>query len=202
LIFLYFTMAMAKGTRSVDETKGELLFTETIPKKLQPRKVLAGKRWGILENLGRVAEVVLLVFLIDLIASTDLSVASNVVNILFCAVALVLMIYVTEVISPRGRRMSYPVKVWSKGVEVHTSFLEEVRGFPGFIPKESIKALIVRRIDVNIDGKVENMPTTLKLRLSNGKVLDLGRRNYHELDKMVRQIKERYGVEEDQPLRS
>ena len=107
-------------------------------------------------------------------------------NVIFLFIALVLMVYVTEVISPRGRRMSYPVKVWSKGIEVHTSFLEEVRGFPGFIPKEDISKLIVRRIEVSVDGKMERMPTNLRLELSSGKVLDLGRRNYHELDKMIR----------------
>lgn len=196
MIFLYFTMTMAKGSRSVDETKGELIFTETIPKKLQPRKVLKGRRWGIFENLGRVAEVGLLAYLAYLITSTDLSVASNVANIIFGAVALALMVYVTEVISPRGRRMSYPIRVWSKGLEVHTSFLEEVRGFPRFIPKESMSHLIVRRIGVNVEGKMEQMPTNLKLRLTNGKVLDLGRRNYHELDKMIKALKEKLGVQE------
>lgn len=189
-------MTMAKGSRSVDETKGELIFTETIPKKLQPRTVLKGRRWGIFENLGRVAEVGLLAYLAYLITSTDLSVASNVANIIFGAVALALMVYVTEVISPRGRRMSYPIRVWSKGLEVHTSFLEEVRGFPRFIPKESMSHLIVRRIGVNVEGKMEQMPTNLKLRLTNGKVLDLGRRNYHELDKMIKALKEKLGVQE------
>lgn len=196
MIFLNFTMTMAKGSRSVDETKGELIFTETIPKKLQPRTVLKGRRWGIFENLGRVAEVGLLAYLAYLITSTDLSVASNVANIIFGAVALALMVYVTEVISPRGRRMSYPIRVWSKGLEVHTSFLEEVRGFPRFIPKESMSHLIVRRIGVNVEGKMEQMPTNLKLRLTNGKVLDLGRRNYHELDKMIKALKEKLGVQE------
>lgn len=191
-------MTMAQGPRSVDETKGELLFTETIPKKLRPRKVLSGRRWGIFENLGRVAEVGLLVYIVHLFTSMDLAMASNVANIVFLVVALALMVYVTEVISPRGRRMSYPIKVWSKGIEVHTSFLEEVRGFPGFIPKENISRLKVRRIEVNIDGKREQMPTNLGLELANGKVLDLGRRNYHELDKMVRQIRTSYGVQEDQ----
>lgn len=189
-------MPMAKGNKVRDDTKGELLYTEIIPKKLQPRKVLKGRRWSYLENLGRVAEVGLFVYLIYLLTSTDLSVVSNVFNILIGAVALVLMVYVTEVISPRGRRMSYPVKVWSKGLEVHTSFLEEVRGFPGFIPKERISKLVVRRIDVNVEGTMQEMPTNLKLALSNGRVLDLGRRNYHELDKIVRLMKEKYGVSE------
>jgi hypothetical protein len=187
---------MAKGTKAFDETRGELLYTETIPKKLQPRKVLAGRRWSFFENIGRVAEVGLIVFLAYLATSTDLSVASNLANILMGAVALILMIYVTEVISPRGRRMSYPMKVWSKGLEVHASFLEEFRGFPSFIPKERISKLVVRRINVNVEGMMEEMPTTLKLELSNGKALDLGRRNYHELDKIIRLMKERYGVSE------
>jgi len=194
LISLYFTLTMAKGPRPVDETKGELLFTETIPKKLRPRKILAGKRWGIFENLGRAAGIGLFIYIVHLATSTDLGTMSSLANVIFLFIALVLMVYVTEVISPRGRRMSYPVKVWSKGIEVHTSFLEEVRGFPGFIPKEDISKLIVRRIEVSVDGKMERMPTNLRLELSSGKVLDLGRRNYHELDKMIRQIKERYGV--------
>ncbi|MBI0583953.1 MAG: hypothetical protein ISF22_06975 [Methanomassiliicoccus sp.] len=185
---------MAK--RKEDATKGELLYTETIPKKLQPRKILAGSRWSIFENLGRVAEAGLLIYIIYLLTSTDLSVQANVVNIAIGVVALVLMVYVTEVISPRGRRMSYPIRVWSKGLEVHTSFLEEVRGFPSFIPRERISKLIVRRISINIAGKMEDMPTNLKLQLSNGKVLDLGRRNYNELDNMIRHMKERYGVSE------
>jgi hypothetical protein len=189
-------MVMAKGTKAFDETKGELLYNETIPPKLRPRKVLAGKRWSYLENLGRMAEVGLLVYLIYLITSKDLSVTSNMLNIVMGFVALGLMIYVTEVISPRGRRMSYPVKVWSKGLEVHTSFLEEMRGFPGFIPKERISKLIVRRININIDGKFEDMPTNLKLALSNGKVLDLGRRNYNELYNMIKILSEKLGIAE------
>jgi hypothetical protein len=195
LIFLFFTMTMAKA-RKVNDAKGELLYTEIVPKKLQPRKVLAGRRWSYLENLGRVAAIGLLLYLVYRAAYTDLSVTSNLTAIVMGAVAVVLMVYVTEVISPRGRRMSYPIKVWSKGVEVHTSFLEEVRGLPRFIPKESISKLVVRRIGVSIDGNMEQMPTTLKLALTNGKLLDLGRRNYHELDKMVRTIKEKYGVGE------
>jgi hypothetical protein len=195
LIFLFFTMTMAKA-RKVNDAKGELLYTEIVPKKLQPRKVLAGRRWSYLENLGRVAAIGLLLYLVYRAAYTDLSVTSNLTAIVMGAVAVVLMVYVTEVISPRGRRMSYPIKVWSKGVEVHTSFLEEVRGLPRFIPKESISKLVVRRIGVSIDGNMEQMPTTLKLALTNGKVLDLGRRNYHELDKMVRTMKEKYGVGE------
>ena len=187
---------MAKGTRVRDETKGELLYTETVPKKLQPRKLLSGKRWAYLENLGRVASVGLFAYLVYLITSRDLSEASNIATILMGAVALVLMVYATEVVSPRSRRMSYPIKVWSKGVEVHTSFLEEVRGFPGFIPKDNISRLIVRRINISIEGTMQEMPTNLKLALANGKVLDLGRRNYHELDKMIRLMKEKYGVGE------
>jgi hypothetical protein len=187
---------MAKGAKVVNETKGELLYTETIPKKLQPRKVLAGRRWSYLENIGRVAEIGLFVYLVYLITSRDLSVASNITNVLLGVVALVLMVYVTEVVSPRGRRMSYPLKVWSKGLEVHTSALEEMRGLPGFIPREKISKIIVRRIGVSVDGKIEDMPTTLKLALSSGKVLDLGRRNYHELDKIVKLMKEKYGLSE------
>lgn len=196
MISFSFTVAMAKGTRAFDETKGELIYTETIPKKLQPRKVLAGKRWSYLENLGRVAEIGVLVYIIYLATSKDLSDASLVGSVLMLSIALILMVYVTEVISPRGRRMSYPVRVWSKGLEVHTSFLEEVRGVPGFIPKESISKLVVRRISVNIEGRMEDMPVTLKLVLSNGKVLDLGRRNYHELDKIIGLMKDRYDVQE------
>lgn len=188
---------MAKGAKVVNETKGELLYTETIPKKLQPRKVLAGRRWSYLENIGRVAEIGLFVYLVYLITSTDLSASSGIVNVLLGALALGLMVYVTEVISPRGRRMSYPLKVWSKGLEVHTSALEEMRGLPGFIPKEKISKIIVRRIGVNVDGKIEDMPTTLKLALISGKVLDLGRRNYHELDKIVKLMKEKFGVKEE-----
>lgn len=187
---------MAKGTRAFDETKGELIYTETIPKKLQPRKVLAGKRWSYLENLGRVAEIGVLVYIIYLATSKDLSDASLVGSALMLSIALILMVYVTEVISPRGRRMSYPIRIWSKGLEVHTSFLEEIRGFPRFIPKERIGKLIVRRISVNIEGRMENMPVTLKLVLSNGKVLDLGRRNYNELDKIIGLLKEKFGVQE------
>ncbi len=187
---------MAKGTRVRDETKGELLYTEIIPKKLQPRKLLSGRRWSYLENLGRVAAVGLAAYLLYLATSRNLSEASNVATILMGAVALALMVYATEVVSPRSRRMSYPIKVWSKGVEVHTSFLEKVRGFPGFVPKESISRLIVRRINVSIEGTTQEMPTNLKLALANGKVLDLGRRNYHELDKMIRLMKEKYGVGE------
>jgi hypothetical protein len=196
LIFLYFTVTMAKGTRVRDETKGELLYTEIIPKKLQPRKLLSGNRWSYLENLGRVAAVGLAAYLLYLATSKSLSEASNVATILMGAVALVLMIYATEVISPRSRRMSYPIKVWSKGLEVHTSFLEEVRGFPRFVPKESISRLVVRRLNVNVEGTMQAMPTNLKLELTNGKVLDLGRRNYHELDKIIRMIEEKYGVKE------
>lgn len=187
---------MAKGTRVRDETKGELLFTETVPKKLRPRKVLAGKRWSYLENLGRVAGVGLFAYLMYLITTRDLSEASSVTTILMGTIALVLTIYATEVVSPRSRRMSYPVRVWSKGVEVHTSFLEKIRGYPGFVPKEDISRLIVRRINVNVEGTMQEMPTNLKLALANGKVLDLGRRNYHELDKMIVLMKDKYGVGE------
>ncbi|MDW5562944.1 MAG: hypothetical protein SA339_06920 [Methanomassiliicoccus sp.] len=196
MILLPFTVTMAKGKKAFDETKGELLYTETIPKKLQPRKVLAGWRWSLFENLGRMAEIVLFIYLIYLATSKDLSDGTTVRNLLMGVVALVLMFYVTEVISPRGRRMSYPVKVWSRGLEVHTSFLEEVRGFPGFIPKERISKILVRRIEINIKDRTDEMPTNLKLVLSSGKVLDLGRRNYNELDNIIKLMKEKYGVSE------
>jgi hypothetical protein len=187
---------MVKGERKVDGVRGELLYTETIPKKLQPRRVLKGKRWSYLENFGRVAGVVLFGYLVYLLATTDLSVTVNVINIAVGFVALLLIIYVTEVISPRGRRMSYPIRVYSKGLEVHTSALERFRGIPSFIPKGSIAKMVVRRISVAIDGEKEMLPTNLKLELTNGKVLDLGRRNYHELDKIIAILKDRLGVTE------
>jgi hypothetical protein len=185
---------MAKGEGMVDSSKGELLFTETIPKKLQPRKVLKGKRWSLLENLGRVAGVALLGYLIYLLATTDLSVTENVLNIAVGAVAVVLLFYVTEVISPRGRRMSYPVKVYTKGLEVHTSALETLRGMPPFLPKKMIAKMVVRRISVNIDGKQDLMPTNLKLVLINGRTLDLGMRNYYELERIIVLLRDRLGV--------
>jgi hypothetical protein len=188
---------MVKGERKVDSVRGELLYTETIPKKLQPRRVLKGKRWSYLENLGRVAAVVLFGYLIYLLATTELSVTVNVINIAVGFVALLLIIYVTEVISPRGRRMSYPVRVYSKGLEVHTSALEKFRGIPSFISKGSIAKMVVRRISVTIDGKQELMPTNLKLELTNGKVLDLGRRNYHELEKILTLLKEKLNISEE-----
>jgi hypothetical protein len=196
LTLLPFTVTMVKGARKAASTKGELLYTEIIPPKLRPRKVLQGNRWSMLENLGRVATVVVIGYIIYLALTTDLTQTGNMLNIVFGAVAAVLMIYVTEVISPRGRRMSYPVRVWSKGLEVHTSLLERARGLPSFVPKEMISKLIVRRIEVSVDGKMEPMPTNLKLRLTNDKVLDLGRRNYYELDKIIRTMKEKYGVRE------
>jgi hypothetical protein len=187
---------MAKGERKSDGPKGELLYTEKIPKSLRPRKVLAGKRWSYLENLGRICEIALAVFLIYLATSTDLSKTANVVNIIAGLVALVLMIYATEVLSPRGRRMSVPIKVYSKGVEIHTSALEELRGYPSFVPRELITKLLVRRIEVPHEGKSIVMPTTLALALSNGKVLNLGRRNYYELENMIKLMKDKFGVPE------
>ena len=155
---------MAKGDRKTEGTKGELLYTEKIPKSLRPRKVLAGKRWSYLENLGRVCEFVLAVFLIYLATSTNLSLTDNVLNLVAGIIALALMFYVTEVISPRGRRMSIPIKVYSKGLEVHTSALEELRGYPSFIPKEKISKIVVKRLSVPHEGKEIVMPTTLEAR--------------------------------------
>lgn len=187
---------MAKGERKSEGPKGELLYTEKIPKSLRPRKVLAGKRWSYLENLGRICGVALAVFLIYLLVSTDLSRTGNLLNAVACLIALLLTIYATEVLSPRGRRMSVPIKIYSKGVEVHTSALEELRGYPSFVPKEMVSKLLVKRISVIQDGKSIVMPTTLKLALSNGKVLNLGRRNYYELENMVKLMKDKYGVPE------
>jgi hypothetical protein len=187
---------MAKGERKSEGTKGELLYTEKIPKSLRPRKVLAGKRWSYLENLGRVCEIVLAVFLIYMTTSTDLSSVGNLTNLVAGAIALLLMVYVTEVISPRGRRMSVPIKVYSKGLEVHTSALEELRGYPGFIPREMISKLIVKRLSVPHEGKEIVMPTNLALALTNGKVLSLGRRNYNELENIIKLMKDKYGVQE------
>lgn len=185
---------MAKGERKSDGTRGELLYTEKIPKSLRPRKVLAGKRWSYLENLGRICELVLAAFLVYLMTSTDLAITANLVNLAAGLIALVLMIYATEVLSPRGRRMSVPIKVYSKGIEAHTSALEELRGYPGFIPREMISKLMVRRIAVPHEGQSIVMPTTLKVALSNGKVLDLGRRNYYELENIIKLMKDKFGV--------
>jgi hypothetical protein len=187
---------MAKGERRSDGTKGELLYTEKIPKSLRPRKVLAGKRWSYLENLGRVSEIVLVVFLIYSATTTDLATLANMLNIVAGLIALVLMFYATEVLSPRGRRMSVPIRIYSKGVEVHTSALEELRGYPSFVPREMISKIMTRRIAVPIEGQSIVMPTTLKLALTNGKVLDLGRRNYYELEKMINLMKDKFGVPE------
>jgi len=187
---------MAKGDRRTDSTRGELLYTEGIPKSLRPRRMLAGKRWSYLENLGRVCEIVLVIFLLYLVTTTGLSDLSNQLNIAAVVVALVLMIYLTEVISPRGRRMSVPIKVYSKGVEVHTSALEELRGYPRFIPKEGISSMVVTRLKVNHEGKEIVMPTTLKLALANGKVLNLGRRNYNELYNIIKLLSDKLGVKE------
>ena len=117
-------------------------------------------------------------------------------NIAVGAVAVVLLFYVTEVISPRGRRMSYPIKVYTKGLEVHTSALETLIGKPPFLPKDMIAKMVVRRMSVNIDGRPNLMPTNLKLILTNGRSLDLGMRNYHELDKIIRLMRDRLGVTE------
>jgi branched-subunit amino acid transport protein len=187
---------MAKGERKVEGTKGELLYTEKIPKSLRPRKVLAGKRWSYLENLGRITEVVLAAFLLVLATSTDLSKTANLANLMAGVVALVLMFYATEVLSPRGRRMSVPIKIYSKGLEVHTSALEEMRGYPPFIPSGMISKLVVHRIAVPHEGQSIIMPTNLTLVLSNGKDLNLGRRNYYELENMIKLMKEKFGVSE------
>ncbi len=187
---------MVKGERKSYGAKGELLYTEKIPKSLRPRKVLSGKKWSYIENLGRISEVVLVVFLLFLVTSTDLSVMANVLNLMAGLVALVLMFYATEVLSPRGRRMSVPIRIYSKGLEVHTSALEELRGYPSFIPQEMISKLMVTTIAVPHEGQSIVMPTTLKLALSNGKVLNLGRRNYYELENMIKLMKDKYGVHE------
>ncbi len=186
---------MAKS-KKVDDVRGELLYTEGIPKKLQPRKVLAGKRWGYWETMGRILEIGFFAFVLALVLSTDLSVTSNQVNLFMSIVALVLLVYVVEILSPRGRRLSTPIRIYSKGVAVHTSMLEEFRGFPSFIPRETIAHMVVTRLHVNHEGKDILMPTTLKLALTNGKVLDLGRRNYNELYNMIKVLSEKLSIPE------
>jgi hypothetical protein len=92
--------------------------------------------------------------------------------------------------------ISTPIRIFTKGVEVHSSALEVMRGYPSFIPKEQISGMIVTRLKVNHEGKEIVMPTTLKLSLANGKVLDLGRRNYNELYNIVKILSEKLGVSE------
>ncbi len=186
---------MAK-TKKTDSTKGELLYTEGIPKKLQPRKVLAGKRWSYLENIGRIVAIGFFIFVLYLLTSTDLSRPSNQINLALSIVALTLMVYFIEVVSPRGRRLSTPVRIYSRGMEVHTSALEELRGYPSFIAKDKISHMMVTRLKVSHEGKEIMMPTTLKLALTNGKVMDLGRRNYNELYNMIKILSEKLGIAE------
>jgi hypothetical protein len=186
---------MAKSEKGTG-TKGQLLYTEGIPKKLQPRKVLAGRRWSYLENLGRVAIIGFFIFILYQLTSTDLSSSTNLLNLAMSIVAVILLIYAVEVLSPRGRRWSTPIRIYSGGVQVHTSALEELRGYPSFISKDRISHMIVSRLKVNHEDKEILMPTTLKLALTNGKVLDLGRRNYNEIYNMVKIMSEKLGIAE------
>jgi hypothetical protein len=185
---------MVKGERKSSAGAGELLYLERIPKKLQPRKVLAGKRWAYFERIGRVIALALVIYVVYQLLFTDLSGAQAFGNVLLEIIVAALMVYVTEVISPRGRRMSIPIEIYSKGLLVFTSTLETFRGKPSWIPKEKIAKLLVRRLTINHEGKNVVMPTNLKLVLTNGKVLDLGRRNYNELYNIVKVLEEKYGV--------
>ena len=187
---------MVKGERRKDSAAGQLLYTEGIPKRLKPRRILAGKRWGYFESLGRILALALGIYIVYQLIFTDLAIRQNIINVVMEAVVLVLLVYSTEVISPRGRRMSIPIRIYSKGVLTHTSRLEALLGKPSFIPKESIAKMEVRRLTINHEGKEVVMPTTLKLVLTNGKVLDLGRRNYNELYNMVKLLSEKLGVPE------
>jgi hypothetical protein len=186
---------MVKGERRKDSAAGELLYTEAIPKRLRPRKILAGKRWGYFENIGRIIAAALVVFIVYQIIFTNLS-GQNGLNVISEVIVAALILYVTEVISPRGRRMSIPIRIYSKGLLTHTSRLETMLGKPSFVPKEEISKLDVKRLIINHEGKEVEMPTNLKLVLKNGKILDLGRRNYNELYNMIKLIKERYDVPE------
>lgn len=188
-------MARRRRNERSDEYAGgdKPVYTEKIPRSLMPRKYLRGKKWHYLENLGRFVGLVLVMYIIITVfrgrAEEDLS------GIVLAAVGAAAVFYVTEVMSPRAQRVVRPIRVYKDGVMVYTSRLEKLFGKKSFMTGDDLRGIRVRRMQVLDEGEVKTLPSHLAFILSNGKRIDMGRRNSVELQTVIDKLKS-LGIEE------
>lgn len=185
---------MARRRRIEEEVEEDKpIYTEKIPRSLMPRKYLRGKKWHYLENLGRFAGLVLVMYIVIMVIGGRAE--EDIPTIALAAVGAGLMFYVTEVTSPRAQRTVRPIRVYRDGVLVYTSSLEKLLGKRSFLGKEDLKGIKVRRIQVMDEGVVKTLPSHLTFVLTSGKKIDMGRRNSVELQTIIDKLKG-LGIEE------
>lgn len=175
-----------------------LLYTEKVPRSVKPRKKFSGRRWIIAESLGRAFGFTLILYMFYLYITTDLSVVDNQVIFALVGVATVVVFYVTEVMSPRARRIVSPIRVYSNGVQVYTSKLEQYLGKPSFIPASRLKGFVLRRITIPEDEKLVQKPYQITFVLTSGRKIRMGRRNVYELSTIISLLEKDLGVKEIQ----
>lgn len=179
--------------RDEEDAGNKPIYTEKIPRSLMPRKYLRGKKWHYLENLGRFAGLVLIMYI--LITAVRGQAVEEISAIVLAAIGAAALFYVTEVVSPRAQRVMRPVRVYKDGVMVYTSPLEKLLGKPSFMSKEELRGTRVRHMQFVDRGEVKTLPSHLAFVLANGKKIDMGRRNSVELQTIIDTLK-KLGIEE------
>lgn len=171
-------MARRRRGNTIEEEKP--IYTEKIPLSLVPRKWMRGKKWNILENLGRFVGV-FLIFMAILSAIYGLEIVYPVIFL----IGALLIFYITEVISPDAQRVIRPIRVYKNGVLVYTTSFEKALGKKSFMTSDDLRGIKVKRMNLQTENGIQNLPTHLTFVLKNNMKIKMGRRNCTELMSII-----------------
>lgn len=171
---------MARRRRGSPIEEEKPIYTEKIPLSLMPRKWMRGKKWNRLENLGRFVGI-FLIFMAVLTAAYDLEIIYSIIFL----IGAVLVFYITEVLSPDAQRVIRPIRIYKNGVLVYTTSFEKALGKRSFLTSDDVKGIKVRRMNLQTEEGIQNLPTHLTFVLNNNMKIKMGRRNCTELQTII-----------------
>ncbi len=177
-----------------DPMRGRLLYTETLSKGLQPSKWTSGERRFYVDAVVRSLEAGLIVSEALLLTTQDMTAIKNVATAVLVAAGIGALFYMTDIRGPEARRESTPIQIYENGVQIYGSWLERKRGRYGFIPRERIDRAEVLTRKILVEGQVIDVPSRLRLFLSNGRTITTSRRIPKEVEAMARALGKDLGI--------
>lgn len=171
---------MVRRRRGSPVEEEKPIYTEKIPLSLMPRKWMRGKKWNRLENLGRFVGIFLM-----FMAVLSIAYGLEIVYFIIFLIGALLVFYITEVLSPDAQRVIRPIRIYKNGVLVYTTSFEKALGKKSFMTYEDVKGIKVKRMNLQTDEGIQNLPTHLIFVLNDNMKIKMGRRNCTELQTII-----------------
>lgn len=181
---------MARRRRGSPAEEEKPIYTEKIPLSLMPRKWMRGKKWNRLENLGRFVGI-FLIFMAVLSIAYGMKIEYSIVFL----IGALLVFYITEVLSPDAQRVIRPIRIYKNGVLVYTTSFEKMLGKKSFMNSDDVKGIKVKRMSLQTEDGIQNLPTHLVFVLNNNMKIKMGRRNCTELQTIISMLSD-LGIKE------